>query len=922
MAAPNNLSNSDWSSIQKEHLRHKQAALAVEGGWRARNYRQNWSANFDGRGFEVTPEHGTWRWGLKLISYGRPGQQRVVSAPKPAADVEKFSYQWDSILREWYINGEGLEHGYTLAARPGQGSGLEFHLEVHGTLEAQVGTDGRNVAFSERPGGPPMVKYSGLKVTDATGRELEARFYGEDKGLRLEIDDSAAQYPITVDPIAQEAYLKASHPDAADQFGYSVAMDGNFVVVGAPNEDSNGSSPTDNSLVESGAAFVFLRLASGAWTQVGYLKASNRATRDYFGYSVAISGNTVVVGAWGKSLNGGSGGSAGQGAAYVFRFVPGIGGMAATWAAEASLRAGNAAFGDHFCIVAISGDTIVVGAPNQGSGDGSFDAGAAYLFTRSLSTGSPVWTQAWYFTDPLHLPNQNFGQSVAISGNTVVAGVPSAFLPPSFGARAYVYTGTGGVWTQQAALVASNQDPTIDLFGNSVSIDGDTIVVGAPSERGNGSSPTDNSLPSAGAAYVYTRSTGVWTEQKYLKAPSPVGFEQFGYSVGVSGNIVAVGAPTVNNFGSTYVFSRDPIGVWSLEGRASASNQDGGDQFGFSVGVSGNLVVAGAYRESSDGSSPANNSAPSAGAAYVYVVQPTINVTVNTSPQGLQFATVGAGCVPPPVNTFYTAPRTLAWTAPSCVIAVPANQGTLLFTHWEDGSTANPRTITGPPSATYTAFFGATVTVIVTPSAAGHVTGPNNITCADTCSFTLDASQSPASFSAVPNGTFTFAGWSGGCTAVPCAVTIDRDRTITATFNSPPLTVGITLTTQPPQRVISTSRSGCAPGTFTTPIALQWTPGASCVLSVESPQSLLVFTHWEDGSTANPRSVTAPASTTTYTAFFGATVTMFVTPQGGGTVTGPGNSVCLTTCNYISDAIPGPTFTASPSPGFNFSGWN
>ena len=105
--APKGLSDSDWSSIQKEHLRHRQAAFAVEGGWRARNYRQNWSADFDGRGFEVTPGNASWRWGLKLAAYGYQGQERPVGVPKSSADMEKVSYQWDSILREWYINGEG-----------------------------------------------------------------------------------------------------------------------------------------------------------------------------------------------------------------------------------------------------------------------------------------------------------------------------------------------------------------------------------------------------------------------------------------------------------------------------------------------------------------------------------------------------------------------------------------------------------------------------------------------------------------------------------------------------------------------------------------------------------------------------------------------------------------------------------------------
>src|SRR5437016_2510149 len=91
LAASNGLSDSDWSSIRAEHLRHKQAAFAADGGWRAQNYQQNWSAFFDGRGFEVTPGNASWRWGLKLVSYGYQARERRVGAPKSAADVEKFS---------------------------------------------------------------------------------------------------------------------------------------------------------------------------------------------------------------------------------------------------------------------------------------------------------------------------------------------------------------------------------------------------------------------------------------------------------------------------------------------------------------------------------------------------------------------------------------------------------------------------------------------------------------------------------------------------------------------------------------------------------------------------------------------------------------------------------------------------------------
>lgn len=224
-----------------------------------------------------------------------------------AADVERVSYQWDSILREWYVNGESLEHGYTLSERPGQGAGLRFLLEVRGTLRAQVAPNGRSVAFVEYAGGARVINYSGLKVTDAVGRELSAQFRSEDEGLRLDIDDLEARYPITVDPIVELAYLKAANAGAGDWFGYSVAVHDGFVVVGAPNEASNGSNgrcTPDDSKRQSGAAYVFFQTVGGSWREMVCLKASNADAFDGFGYSVAIGNDSfyyrVVVGAWGE----------------------------------------------------------------------------------------------------------------------------------------------------------------------------------------------------------------------------------------------------------------------------------------------------------------------------------------------------------------------------------------------------------------------------------------------------------------------------------------------------------------------------------------------------------------------------------------------------------------------------------------------
>jgi len=200
-AIPNGLSGSAWSSIRAEYQRHRQAVFPQDGGHRARNYGQQWVTRFDGRGFDVTPDAGGWRWGLELRSYGFPGQERGVKQARALADVEKLSYQWDSLMTEWFVNGSrGLEHGFTLASRPGKAAAaLTLHLAVRGTLVPRVSPDGRRVSFLDDRGAPAL-NYAGLKVTDAQGRELAARFTREPGGLRLEVEERSARYPVTIDP--------------------------------------------------------------------------------------------------------------------------------------------------------------------------------------------------------------------------------------------------------------------------------------------------------------------------------------------------------------------------------------------------------------------------------------------------------------------------------------------------------------------------------------------------------------------------------------------------------------------------------------------------------------------------------------------------------------------------------------------------
>ena len=431
---PPGLTVVDWAQIRREYERHRHSAVPDGDGYKARSHRQDWLIRFDGRGFSVQPDEEEWNWGLELVSYGFEGAERAIEGKATiTVDKNRVSYARDETVEEWFINDtRGLEHGFTIHRRPdGVGKHLRLRLAVRGDLRAEP-VDDHAVRFVNEARAN-VLNYAGLKVSDANGRTLAGRLdITPTNQVHIVVDDRLASYPITVDPIAQQAYIKASNTGEFDKFGFSVAVSGDTLVVGAFGERSNGvgvnpPSQTDNSAVFSGAAYVFVR-TSGSWSQQAYLKASNSGEGDQFGYSVAVSGDTIVVGAWGEASNG-----------------------------------------------------VGVNPPSQADNSAG-DSGAAYVFAR-----------------------------------------------------------TNGVWSQQAYLKASNTRFS-DWFGFSVAVSGDTAVVGAQGEDGDGSVESDDSTSGSGAAYVFVRTAGVWSQQAYLKASNPDIGDTFGRALAVSGDTVVVAA--------------------------------------------------------------------------------------------------------------------------------------------------------------------------------------------------------------------------------------------------------------------------------------------------------------------------------------------------------------------------------------------
>ncbi len=303
---PQGLEKSDWASIRAAHTAWEHSFMPLEGGgFQARNKAQQWTTKFDGRGFVAKPKDAEWQWGLELKSYGFGAQQTIVQGqPEVKADGQCLSYQWDADMKEWFVNDQrGLEHGFTVDQRPmgaGGGVALDVVLGTRGTLKVSVAADAQTVYFRDQAGAP-VVNYSGLKVWDADGKVLPSRFLAGPQGsIVLRVEESGARYPLTIDPIAQQAYVKPSADSvgpalAVDNFGYSVAVSGDTVVVGAPGEDSSttGVNSTPDELASAaGAAYVFVRSGT-TWSQQAYLKASQVTANDNFGFSVAVSGDTI-----------------------------------------------------------------------------------------------------------------------------------------------------------------------------------------------------------------------------------------------------------------------------------------------------------------------------------------------------------------------------------------------------------------------------------------------------------------------------------------------------------------------------------------------------------------------------------------------------------------------------------------------------
>jgi hypothetical protein len=366
--------------------------------------------------------------------------------------------------------------------------------------------------------------------------------------------------PLPARGACESGYLRADDGAAGDDFGASVAVSGNRAVVGAPEDDDAGSS--------SGAAYVFAHDGS-SWHQQQRLTASDAESGDDYGFAVAISGDTIVVGAPRDDTAAGSR----AGSAYVYTFD------GSTWGSEVHLFASDAGADDRFGYsVAIDGDSILVGAIQW---DGALsNAGAGYVFTgggMSWSEQDKLVAAAPSGTNP-HL-----GHSASLDGNVAVLGAwQDAPAGMSLVGAAHVFRRDGLRWTEEQKLAASDA-ADFRWFGQAVSVSGNVIAVGAYGDRAD-------DLSESGGAYFFTFNGVSWDELNNVNASDAEADDRFGWSIAVDGDDAVIGTGTLAS--KAYLFHREVLD-WSQRGTLNSSDPEVSGEYAYSVALAGGTAVIG-----------------------------------------------------------------------------------------------------------------------------------------------------------------------------------------------------------------------------------------------------------------------------------------------------------------------------------------
>lgn len=515
----------------------------------------------------------------------------------PATDIDWIKFTLDTVseveiqtsgsmgnTRMWLFDEDIVEIDFDDDSAEGSFSWIHRQCGINallpGTYYIKIDEDGNDDEISSYD--------LDLTVTPASAADLTGDCFVDFADLALLADDWMQCRTYAYDK------LRAYDSTAGDYYGRAVAISGDYAVVGSPYDSDNGSG--------SGSAYIYRRSGS-SWFFEKKITSTTPAQYDFFGFSVAVDGDCIVIGARGDNQNGTN-----SGAAFVFRRIN------STWSYHTKIVAPDGQQGDYFGYsVSVSGDYALIGAPYDD--DSGYPSGSAYVFKRSLT--------AWQFKDKLVADdaeeNDNFAKAVSINGNYAVIGSYHDDDDGSNSGSAYVFakSPSSESWSQDAKLKASDASP-LAVFGSSVSIRNLNVIVGASAGEGN--------VEDAGAAYIFERDDEGWFQQAKLIASDGQLSDYFGVSVAMADGMAIVGANRTNDkgddSGSAYVFVREED-QWVQQSKLLADDGAENDKFGQAVSISRRSVIVGAFGDSDYG----DNS----GSAHIFQVGKT---SADISPDG------------------------------------------------------------------------------------------------------------------------------------------------------------------------------------------------------------------------------------------------------------------------------------------------